>query len=133
MMTDEETWDPPQPTAADLRHLERIADERDALKGSGHPAIHPADRQDAALRRHLLSTLDRMEEALCVHGHRMAEGELAAGWQVLAGWEERLGAGGASASAAASGRCRKRRRRRRTARPAAAGRKTAKATPRRAS
>ncbi len=133
-MTDEETWNPPKPTAADFRHLERIGDERAAIEGSGDPAVTPADRQDAALRQHLLATLDRMEEALCVHGHRMAEEEIAAGWQELAGWEERLGGG-----PAATGRSRNRRRsvrgsrKGRRARRSARSRKTARPTPRRAS
>ncbi len=74
-----------EPTLLDLRELERIGDRRAEIEAVEIADDGPAHRDQAAMRRLLLATLDEMEEALCLYGRRAPA--VAEGWQRLARFE----------------------------------------------
>ncbi len=86
-----------EPTERDLEDLQRIADRRaeiagsglpeSGLPGSGPPEVEtdqdgPAHRRQRKIRRLLLDTLDEMEEELCLYGWRAPA--VVEGWRKLA-------------------------------------------------
>ncbi len=66
-----------EPTALDLRDLQRIADRRAEIE-----AVEAGDDRQAAVRALLLATLDDMEGELCLYGRRAPA--VIEGWRRLA-------------------------------------------------
>ncbi len=69
-----------EPRPQDLEGLERIAARRSEIE-----SVRAADVDEAELRRFLLATLDRMEEAVCRSGAEASA--VRRGWKLLADFE----------------------------------------------
>ncbi|MEM7585276.1 MAG: hypothetical protein AAF560_17935 [Acidobacteriota bacterium] len=78
-------WTASGPCKRDVRILERLEDRRTLIE-----AFQPPESEDGAagLRRHLLETLNAMEDALCLYGPNARA--LTLGWQTLDLLEPRL-------------------------------------------